>query len=177
VDERSGGSDLYSVDAASGRVRQLTRNAFDGASPASFYSPAWSPDGRRIAFTRSPMGLMDPKSELFVMNADGSSQRRLTRHFRDNYPAWSPDGTKIVFVRAWKEGKASELDVIDADGRGRLRLATGNVSGLPEWSPNGNQIAFQRGAGLWIVNADGSGERRVAQKLVGLSGPIWRPGG
>src|SRR5262249_10068266 len=66
------------------------------------YSPAWSADGKRIAFLRSmsaPNFRYD--NDVFVMNADGSDQRRLTLFgnvFFPNPPAWSPDGTKIAFV-------------------------------------------------------------------------------
>ena len=56
--------------------------------------PAWSPDGTQIAFTRFYGAT---QGEIFVMNADGSNQRRLTANANDRNPTWSPDGTKIAF--------------------------------------------------------------------------------
>ena len=72
------------MNADGSGLRKLTRGpAYDG-------NPAWSPDGRKIAFGRA--------GEIYVMNADGSGQRNLTRNpARDFAPAWSPDGRKIAF--------------------------------------------------------------------------------
>src|SRR5262245_43609251 len=57
--------------------------------------PAWSPDGRQIAFVSVPPG---GNFDIYVMNADGSGRHRLTDNpATDNFPSWSPDGTKVVF--------------------------------------------------------------------------------
>ena len=57
-------------------------------------SPAWSPDGKRIAFYSE----RDGNAEIYVMNADGTGVTRLTRHERGRrLPAWSPDGRTISF--------------------------------------------------------------------------------
>src|SRR6266705_2334587 len=72
-----------------GRLVQLT-NA-DGADLA----PAWSPDGRRIAFQST----RDGNWEIYVMNADGSEVHRLTHgEAEDGEPSWSADGKRIAFV-------------------------------------------------------------------------------
>jgi dipeptidyl aminopeptidase/acylaminoacyl peptidase len=78
--QRSGNSQIYSVHADGSRLGQLTRNR------ASDTAPIFSPDGRRIVFTRST-NCCGPG--LWVMNADGSRQRRLAAYGSD--PAWSPD--------------------------------------------------------------------------------------
>jgi Tol biopolymer transport system component len=75
---------------------------------------SWSPDGKRIAFVDELV------SDLYLTNADGSGQRRLTNSLvAEGYPAWSPDGKKIAFVGQYD----LHLYVINADGSGRKRLA------------------------------------------------------
>ena len=81
----------------------------------------WSPDGEKIAYISTP----DPKpkgyvmnaAEIYVMNADGSEQRRLTRNrVPDHAGAWSPDGQMIAFVRA--HGDHWDIYVMNPDGSG-----------------------------------------------------------
>jgi TolB protein len=79
--------------------------------PAGF--PAWSPDGRKIAF----LSMRDGKGEVYVVNADGSRQRNLTRNpARDSAFAWSPDGRRIFFLS--KRDGSWEVYAMNADGSG-----------------------------------------------------------
>jgi Tol biopolymer transport system component len=147
--------------------------------------PNWSPDGRRIAFVRS-RGNTD--AEIYVMNADGSGLRRLTRNAPDVWdmqPIWSPNGRRIAFLRAQERRKGNSLKalttevwVVNTDGGGQRRLASGQPSA---WSPDGRKLAFtgapDRNPGLYVVNADGTGERRLNAMGVGFASATWSPDG
>src|SRR6266496_448054 len=82
---------IYTIDPSTAIVTRLT-NGED-------YRPRWSPDGTRIVFQRFFSGPEWLQSDLFLMNADGTDQVRLTHNrFADTVPAWSPDGTTIAFA-------------------------------------------------------------------------------
>ena len=95
--------------------------------------PSWSPDGERIAL-QFPIGREHfEKFEIYVMDADGNNQQRLTGN-RDNdvTPFWSPDGDRITFMSK-RDGNA-EIYIMDADG-GNLQNLTNNphVDSNPAW--------------------------------------------
>ena len=100
--------------------------------------PAWSPNGRRLAFSSS----RDGDDEIYVMNADGTDQTRLTNNpASDGAPAWSPDGAKIVF-QSNRDGNR-EIYVMSANGSGQIRLTNNPAADSnPAWSPDGSTIAF-----------------------------------
>ena len=84
--------------------------------------PSWSPDGSRIAFT----SYRDGNWDIYVMDADGSNQQRLTDNPAvDRMPSWSADGSRIAFVSG-RDGNW-DIYVMDADGSNQQRL-TDNVA-------------------------------------------------
>jgi TolB protein len=95
------------------------------------WDPSWSPDGTRIVFARQTPPNRD--AEIWVMNADGTNQTRLTFEApQDTDPAWSPDGTKIVWTRY-----NQRLWVMNADGSGQAQLTPDGVPGNnPDWQPH-----------------------------------------
>ena len=104
-------ADIYVMNADGSGTRRLTHNAGYNAEPA------WSPDGRKIAFQIT----RDGNREIYVMNADGSNQRNLTRNpAKDVRPSWSPDGRRIAFVSD-RDGRL-EAHVMNADGSGQRSL-------------------------------------------------------
>jgi Tol biopolymer transport system component len=187
-----GDGKIYVTNADGSGKRRLTptRNAAPGFRPDS--RPAWSPDGRKIAFETlrhaGPRACSDghPSAgcnwEIYVMNADGSGQRRLTRDPAiDGGATWSPDGRKLLFHRASrpKRGTLSGFYVMNADGSGQRRLAA--ATGTAVWSPDGRMIALSRGSGnardVYVINTDGSGQRRLTHSPGMDLDPTWSPDG
>jgi Tol biopolymer transport system component len=140
---------------------------------------AWSPDGRRIAF----MSDRDGNFEIYVVNADGSQERRLTREPEfDRDPVWSPNGQEIAFVRSIRDRhgalRREEIHVMNGDGTGQRALGRGR---RPAWSPDGQKIAFRSErtgkAELYVVNLNGSGLVRLTRSRGADGDPVWSPDG
>jgi Tol biopolymer transport system component len=177
VSTRDGDYALYGVDAGGGHEQRLTKGRGEPTNPRGlFYAfePAWSSDGRWIAFVSK----RDGAAHVYVMQADGSGLRRVTNTSReDGRPTWSPDGRQIAFARE------DALYVVPSSGGRARRLGralAGRVAGAA-WSHDGRSIAFDfRPDGsssqeIWVVGADGRRPRRVTN-LRGLSGyPSWSP--
>lgn len=123
----SGGEGLSIADVANGTVTPLTPKGG---------GPAWSPDGRTIAFS---------DEGLWVVPADGGARRRLGRRRleSDGRPSWSPDSRRLAYLGA--DGDRTDLFTIGADGSGeRLLVKNADESQNPQWSPDGSWIAFSK---------------------------------
>jgi TolB protein len=137
--------------------------------------PAWSPDGRKIAYSGGNGG--ESRWHVYVMNVDGSGQHMLSP-IEGGPSAWSPDGREITF--GCSDGFF--ICVVDADGGNLRQLALPSLwnGGEPAWSPDGRRIAFvgsKAGGGLpaiYVMNADGSQLRRLARHALR---PTWSPDG
>jgi TolB protein len=130
----------------SGEQRRLTTN------PGLYEYPAWSPDGKKIAFVKD--------RNIYVLDTTGgeggaNQPRLLTDHLRGRPVdlSWSPDGTELVFASITPQ--TGDVYKMDADGSSVTRLTHARGAEYsPTWSPEGDQIAFANQLGIFVMGAD-----------------------
>ena len=142
--------------------------------------PAFSPDGRLIAFDQTGGPAGEPRWGIWVMSNTGTNPHQVTRQSQsvagnDTDPFWSPDGQQIGFVRD------RDILVMDADGSGTPRNLTStffNAAQDPEWSPDGDLVVFSDGGDIFVVAADGSSAPQLVQTPIANDRyPSWSPDG
>lgn len=124
-------------------ARPLT--ACDGTKCLGSFDPAFSPDGRSVAFTQDRLDAHGVNfNGVFVMRTDGTHLRRITSTgpdgLPDGQPHFSPDGRHLVFQR--EEPTGNQLMIVRIDGSGLRRLLPGVDGFAPSWAPSGQRIAF-----------------------------------
>jgi TolB protein len=177
---KDGDLDIYTMNVDGSDVKRLT------TSPGYDGGPWWSPDGKQIVYRShhptDPQELKDyqdllkqnlvrpNKVELFVMNADGSNQRQITRLGGANFgPSWTPDGKQIIFASNHKNpvGRAAQnfdLFLVSLDGTGLTQIThDAQFDGFPMFSPDGKKL-------IWAASRYAAGERDVNIFIAD-----WRP--
>ena len=153
---RDGDLDIYSMNADGSNVRRLTNElGYDGG-------PFWSYDGKQIVYRANhpqtekdkadylrllKQHLIRPTAlEIWVMNADGSNKRQVTRNGKANFgPYFFPDGKRIIFASNMDDPRGRNFDLykINVDGTGLERLTfNATFDGFPMFSPDGKKIVF-----------------------------------
>ena len=193
------GRNIWRVDVATGQTEELTHDG--GSGIVENWQPAWSPDGKQIAYDRFERCFRC--TGVWLMNADGSGQHELRLDGRR--PAWSPDGTKLALslAGALVIDPSGEVElpgggaytawsprgtyIVDDDRglriynlvTGTSRVLTRAIVAKPAWSLDGKVIAGEGdGLHVTIVRAkDGKLVKRLPASNTGGGGPSWSPAG
>ncbi len=176
--DRGHNIEIYVMDADGSNQINITNNlTMDG-------DPSWSPDGKRIVFSAQREGHvvhnLDITDEIYVMDADGGNQRRLTENRNNDWdPVWSPDGKRIAFM-ADRKGDAVKFDiyVMDADGGNQQKLTNHRAwDASPSWSPDSQRIVFHSKRDgnyeIYVMDADGGNLQNLTNHPGGDFGAAW----
>jgi TolB protein len=186
--EEGSETSLYLMNADGSGERVLLRGP--RRTPPSFLTgPVWSPDGKRIAFTRIDYSENDMDVSVYVMDIDNKDAVKVADTAGE--PAWSPDGRSIAFV-SYRDrlgetcfhdcAPSTEIYVSDAYGGNPRRLTRSEADDTsPTWSPDGKRIAFvsdrssrnEHENEIYVIDAGGGEPVRITRNSVWDLDPDW----
>ncbi len=134
------------------------------------FTPAWSSDGKKIAFAVDNFDNQPYCGCIYVMNADGSGLTQVSSapdtSWQDKWPSWSPDGSRILFSRVSLTSPGAQLYVMNSNGSNLVALPLTGIR--PSWSPDGARIIYSWGA-IITANPDGTNATWVHEGFF----PAW----
>ncbi len=173
VDERT--QSIYVANPETGQLTRLT-----SAPDVLDCGPAWSPDGRQIAFARVYPS-EGQRAELWMMGADGGNAHSIG--VASYAVDWSPDGSRLLYATARSD--ATDVFTCRPDGTDEQRLTMSELSETsPMWSPDEREIAFMASADgsygayeIYVMDGDGTNVRQLTRNASYDGSPRWSPDG
>ena len=172
---RTSNGNLFTLNRDKGNEHQILDKY------ENLINPKWSPDGKRLTFTRYRTSIKDD-SDIWISDPEGKTPLLLTHKPGLQYQSsWSPDGGKIVYVSAIKTGN-HQIFIMELKNKVSKALTDNNhYNILPVWSPDGNSIAFvSRKSGnydIWIIGNQGNHLKQLTRYNGFDSSPAWAPDG
>ena len=174
---------------ADGSGLQSLPNSGGGGSG---WAPAWSPDGKWIAYI---IHRNDNNWPLVIIGSDGNHRQEVLTGDLYHFPAWSPDGTQIAYSRngnIWVARVSMEGNSANVTDQRQVTFLERQDASTSSWSPDGQQIVFASQLGdargtasysdpssgeIYVINVDGTGLHRLTENSASDYGPDWSPDG
>ncbi|MEA2761128.1 MAG: TolB protein [Gemmatimonadaceae bacterium] len=176
---------IYSLAMSDGAVSPLISDTVSALSGAKLISPAVSFDGTWIYFATQIAQNGPTSGEIWRVHPDGAGAERLVSgavagspYVVRASPSPSPDGTRVAYIEKTTSPTttANDIKILDLQSGNTLTIS-GSGADEVRWSPTGDRIATKGGAGLYVVNADGSGLTQLIQNVDFFTGLDWSPDG